>query len=164
MGIPWEWEFPFPCTPLDLGTVARIYRWDGRISSFWCGSFSWFHGVPRITKIDSSSTALYKNNRLPFLEPPCTRQRSIGVAPIRAPSSVAWQSVFFAPPCRVGLTKRSSGSSSDVSDASVSSCANVAEKFQQNVTSAEFAMCKSQPLAFSIDHYAGKASRVYLYC
>ena len=40
---------------------------------------------------------------------------------------------------------------------------NVAEKFQQNVTAVEFSMCKSQPLAFTIDHYAGKASLLWLY-
>jgi len=38
---------------------------------------------------------------------------------------------------------------------------NVAEKFQQNVTAVEFSMCKSQPLAFTIDHYAGKASLLW---
>jgi len=37
---------------------------------------------------------------------------------------------------------------------------NVAEKFKRNVTAAEFSMCKSQPLSFTIDHYAGKVISV----
>ena len=38
-------------------------------------------------------------------------------------------------------------------------CVYVSEKFQQNVASAQFSVSKSQPLAFSIDHYAGKVNR-----
>jgi len=37
-------------------------------------------------------------------------------------------------------------------------CTMVAEKFQQNVAAPQFSMCKSQPLSFTIDHYAGKVT------
>lgn len=35
------------------------------------------------------------------------------------------------------------------------------EKFQKNITSTHFAMSKSQPLVFIVDHYAG---RVKFFC
>jgi len=35
---------------------------------------------------------------------------------------------------------------------------SIVEKFQKNIVSPHFAMSKSQPLIFTIDHYAGKVS------